>query len=144
MAWMEIEGIEELIKEVEKVSGDSEIEKANKNILKKAGKLVQSEAKKRIHRSDNPMKSGRKGTRTGQHAGDNLPLSGVKKKSGSLYIIVGWEKGDNSPYFYMKFEEYGTSKTPPHPALKPALEAYKNEFSKIAAEEYNNLLKNLQ
>lgn len=144
MPWIEFEGLEELIKKAETVANSSTIEKANKNILKRAGKLVHGEAKKITHRSENPMKSGRKGSRTGQHAADNIPLSGVKNKNGSLYIVVGWEKDDNSPFFYMKFEEWGTSQRPPHASLRKSLETYKSELNNIAQEEYNNLIKNLE
>lgn len=143
MAWMEFEGLSEIIKQAEKIASISEIEKTNKNILKKCGKVVQKESKSKARRSKNPMESGRKGSRTGQHMGDNIPLTGVKKKHGNLYIIVGWEKEDNSPYFYAKFEEWGTSQRPAAPFLNPSVEKHKKEFNKIAEEEYNKLLKDL-
>ncbi|MPQ45279.1 HK97-gp10 family putative phage morphogenesis protein, partial [Clostridium tarantellae] len=110
MAYIEVNGLEELIKECERLGGKGATENANRKILKKAAKLTRGEAKGKAPRSENPMNSGRKGSRTGKHMGDNIPLSGVKNRNGSLYIIVGWDKGDNSPFFYAKFIEYGTSK----------------------------------
>lgn len=145
MAYMEFEGLNDLIKTAERIATAAEIDKVNKNIIKKCGALTQHAAKTKAHRSKNPKQSGRKGSRTGKHMADEIPLSNIKKnKNGGLYIIVGWEKDDTSPYFYAKFEEWGTSQRPPHPFLATALEQYKKEFSKIAEEEYQRLIKDLE
>lgn len=145
MAYMEFEGLSDLIKTVERIATAAEIDRVNKNIIKKCGALTQQSAKTKAHRSKNPKQSGRKGSRTGKHMADEIPLSNIKKnKNGGLYIIVGWEKDDTSPYFYAKFEEWGTSQRHPHPFLATALEQYKKEFSKIAEEEYKRLIKDLE
>lgn len=145
MAYMEFEGLSDLIKTAERIATSAEIDKVNKNIIKKCGALTQQAAKTKAHRSKNPKQSGRKGSRTGKHMADEIPLSTIKKnKNGGLYIIVGWEKDDTSPYFYAKFEEWGTSQRPPHPFLATALEQYKKDFSKIAEEEYQRLIKDLE
>jgi len=145
MAYMEFEGLNDLIKTAERIATSAEIDKVNKTIIKKCGALTQQAAKTKAHRSKNPKQSGRKGSRTGKHMADEIPLSNIKKnKNGGLYIIVGWEKDDTSPYFYAKFEEWGTSQRHPHPFLATALEQYKKEFSKIAEEEYQRLIKELE
>lgn len=144
MAYIEVTGLDELIKECERLGGKSATDKVNRNILKKTGKLTQNEAKVKAPRSDNPLNSGRKGSRTGQHMGDNIPISGVKNKNGSLYIIVGWEKGDDSPFFYAKFIEWGTSKIPANPFLLNALNKYKKDFTSIAEKEYSKLIEKLR
>ena len=55
--------------------------------------------------------------------------------------MIGWEKGDISPYFYMKFHEWGTSM---HKPKKFMLEAAKPTYAalkRIAEEEYEKALK---
>lgn len=144
MATMEFIGLKELIKTCDRLGGKTATDKANRNILKKAGKLTQNEAKKLAPRSKDPWLSGRKGNRTGEHMADKIPVSGVKNKNGRLFVIVGWDKGDNSPYFYAKFLEYGTSKIPANPFLVNALNKYKKQFNSIAEDEYNRLIKILE
>lgn len=143
MLHIEVTGLEELIKECERLGGKVATDKVNRNILKKAGKLTQGEARSKAPRSKNPLCSGRKGSRTGKHMADNIPLSGIKNKNGSLFIIVGWDKGDDSPFFYAKFIEYGTSKIPANPFLINALNKYKKEFSSLAEKEYEKLIEKL-
>ncbi len=144
MATLEFVGLEDLIKKCEDLGGKTANDRANKSILKQCGKLTQGEAKKLAPRSEDPWLSGRKGSRTGQHMGDKIPLSSVKNKNGRLFVVVGWEKGDNSPYFYAKFIEYGTSKIPANPFLVNALNKYKKEFNSIAEKEYSKMIKILE
>lgn len=141
---IEFEGLDELIKEVEKVASEAEIEKANVKILKECGKKAQAAAKIKMPVSDDPMKSGRKGSRTGSHSKDNIPLSGVKKKSGYQSIIVGWEKSDNSPYFYVKFTEWGTTKMKPQAYMERTRQELETYFSYVAENEYQKLIDSLK
>ncbi|MNO08216.1 hypothetical protein D3C81_2307560 [compost metagenome] len=67
----------------------------------------------------------------------------IKKVKGNLQIVIGWEKSDNSPYFYMKFIEFGTSKQPPKAPFKRAFIKQRKEWTGIFIEEYNNLLESL-
>ena len=90
------------------------------------------------------MESGRKGSRTGQHMADVIPLSGVKNKNNNQIISVGWTKSDNSPYFYAKFVEWGTSEQKANPFLFNASRQHEQELNQIAEKEYNNLLKILE
>lgn len=144
MATLEFEGLEDLIKKCEYLGGKTANEIANKNILKECGKLTLNKAKQLAPRSKNPWNSGRKGSRTGKHMADNIPLSNVKSKNGRLFVVVGWEHGDTSPFFYAKFIEYGTSKIPANPFLVNALNKYKKEFSNIAEKEYSKMIKKLE
>lgn len=43
-----------------------------------------------------------------EHAADHIEISKVKKAKGVPYVTVGPEKGDNGPFFYLKFYEFGT------------------------------------
>lgn len=141
---IKFEGLDELIKEVEKVSRESEIEKANAKILRKCAKKSKETAKTKMPKSNDPMLSGRKGSRTGKHSADNIPLSGVKKKNGYQSITVGWDKSDNSPYFYTKFTEWGTSKIKPFAYMESTKQELTKYFSEVAKSEYENLISKLK
>lgn len=43
-----------------------------------------------------------------EHAADHIEISKVKKSKGVPYVTVGPERGDNGPFFYLKFYEFGT------------------------------------
>ena len=140
---MECTGLNETQREIEKLSTESEIKALNKKIVKRAGEIGQQEAKSQIRKkaySKNPMKSGRKGSRTGQHAADNVPKK-ASTQSGNYGELIGWDRGDVSPFFYMKFHEWGTSIHKPKgfmlDAAKPTYAALKS----IAEEEYERVLK---
>lgn len=140
---MEFTGLNEVQREIEKLSTESELKALNKKIVKRAGEIGQQEAKSQIRKkaySKNPMKSGRKGSRTGQHAADNVPKK-ASTQSGNYGELIGWDKGDVSPFFYMKFHEWGTSIHKPKgfmlDAAKPTYAALKS----IAEEEYERVLK---
>lgn len=140
---MEFTGLNETQREIEKLSTESEIKALNKKIVKRAGEIGQQEAKSQIQKkaySKNPMKSGRKGSRTGQHAADNVPKK-ASTQSGNYGELIGWDRGDVSPFFYMKFHEWGTSIHKPKgfmlDAAKPTYAALKS----IAEEEYERVLK---
>lgn len=140
---MEFTGLNEIQREIEKLSTESELKALNKKIVKRAGEVGQQEAKSQIRKkaySKNPMKSGRKGSRTGQHAADNVPKK-ASTQSGNYGELIGWDRGDVSPFFYMKFHEWGTSIHKPKgfmlDAAKPTYAALKS----IAEEEYEKVLK---
>lgn len=141
---MEFHGLKELIKTAEKLSTQSELEKVNKQALKECGQLAYNTVKPLIHRSKDNSKSGRKGSRPPGHAADNIPKPKFKKKNGMLYVIVGWEKADNSPYFYMKMEEWGTSIRPPHHAFGKVNSLLRKNYDEIAIKHYEKLIKQLE
>lgn len=141
---IKFEGLDELIKEVEKVSNTVATEKANAKILKECGKKAQQVAKTKMPKSSDPWGSGRRGSRTGKHSADNIPLSGVKNKNGYQSITVGWDKADNSPYFYTKFTEWGTSKIKPMAYMEKTKQELTSYFSKVAQNEYESLISKLK
>ncbi len=141
---IEFEGLDKLIKEVERVASKSEVEKANTKILKECGKKAREVAKSKMPKSKDPRLSGRRGSRTGKHSADNIPLSGVKNKNGYQSIVVGWDKSDNSPYFYVKFTEWGTSKMKPIGYMDKTKRELTNYFTEVAQKEYENLISRLK
>lgn len=141
---IKFEGLDELIREVDKIATDTEVERANSNILKECGKKAQKTVMTKMPKSKNPNRSGRKGSRTGQHSADNVPLSGVSKKNGQQSITVGWEKPDRSPYFYVKFLEWGTPKINPYGFMIKTNKELSKTYSGIAEKEYEELISKLK
>ena len=146
---MEFEGLDELIKIVESLASEAEVDTANKKILKECGELAYQTVKPLIHKSKDNSKSGPQHKGNPRlvppgHARDNVPKPKIKKKKGRSYVIVGWEKTDNSPYFYMKAEEWGTSKRPPHHSFGLVNKMLKKKYDDIAIKEYEKLIKKLE
>lgn len=140
---MEFTGLNEIQREIEKLSTESELKALNKKIVKRAGEIGQQEAKSQIRKkaySKNPMKSGRKGSRTGQHAADNVPKK-ASTQSGNYGELIGWDRGDVSPFFYMKFHEWGTSIHKPKGFMLDAAKPTYRALKSIAEEEYERVLK---
>lgn len=140
---MRFEGLEETQREIEKLATEAELKEINKRIVKKAGTLAQGEAKTQIRKkaySKNPMKSGKKGSRTGQHAADNVPKK-AKSQTGNYAEVIGWELSDTSPFYYMKFHEWGSSMHKPKKFMLDTAHTVYPQFKKIAEEEYEKVLK---
>ncbi|ERI10894.1 phage protein, HK97 gp10 family [Aneurinibacillus aneurinilyticus ATCC 12856] len=80
--------------------------------VKAGAEILRNEIAARTPRSSSPRQpdSSSQSWRTGQHAADNIKISGVKQKDGAKIIEVGIQKGDRSHYFYLKFLEWGTTK----------------------------------
>lgn len=84
-------------------------------------------------------KKGHRGYGTG-HMADNIPLKLVKENNDRA-IEYGWEKSDNSDYYYAKFVEWGTSnnKYPKQPFLNKSMSKNKtkcfNTFSERIRKE---------
>lgn len=140
---MEFEDLQDLIKVCEKVANQEEINEATKKALKKIIPIAEIESKKNYPRSSDVTKSGRAGSRAGQHSADNIP-SKIKKQNGSYIAIVGWDKGDTSPYFYNKFLEFGTSKMDARHMFFNTYKKQRGDYDDIFQEEFERLLKELE
>lgn len=141
---MEFEGLDELIKTVEELGTEQDLEKTNKKILKECGDLAYKVVQPLVHKSKDNSKSGRKGSRPPGHAADNIPQPKFKKIKGNQYVIVGWDKSDNSEYYYMKMEEWGTSKRQPHHSFGKVNKILRKQYDNIAIKGYENLIKKLE
>lgn len=147
--YIEAEGLSELMARVEKVASQEAVAQTTKSFLKECGKITQARAKDLAPRSEEHQNSGVK--HKGQirlvpplHMDDAIPLSGVKGTNKSnMYIVVGWQKDDNSPYVYGKFIEYGTSKMPPRPFMENALQQTQGQFDEIGQMKYEELVKGI-
>ena len=141
---IEFEGLDELIKTCESLATENQLETTDKKLLKECGDLAYETVKPLIHKSKDNSKSGRQGSRPNGHASDNIPKPKISKKKGKLQCIVGWEKSDNTPYFYMKMEEWGTSKRPPHHSFGVVNKLLRKQYSNIALKHYEKLVKKLE
>ncbi len=162
---MDFSSFEETMKKVEKLASEAELEEMDRKIVEKTGKVAKEAAVSNVRSraySKDPSLSGRKGSRTGQHAGDNIPHT--RSRAGGYYKeLIGWEKTDNSPYFYMKFHEFGTSGNPVsrksrsgnrhimHPKkieekgmFRDAAETATQEMRKFAEKEYMDALRKVE
>ncbi|WP_308897558.1 HK97-gp10 family putative phage morphogenesis protein [Candidatus Desulfosporosinus nitrosoreducens] len=139
-AEIELRGMDDLLARIEAMGRQgSSIGNA---ALKAAAQPVQQDASARAPRSSSPRLPGGKSQqwRTGQHLADNIRISGVKTKDGIKYVLVGIEKTDNSPYFYGKFLEWGTSKLAARPFLGPAYERNKEQVVEIIKQQLREAL----
>lgn len=140
---MEFLGLNEMQREIERLSTESELKTLNKKIVKRAGAIGKQEAESKMRKkaySKNPMKSGRKGSRTGKHAADNIPIKS-STQSGNYGEIIGWDRDDTSPFFYMKFHEWGSSIHEPKMFMRDAARPTYEALKVIAEEEYEKVLK---
>lgn len=55
--------------------------------------------------------------------------------------LIGWEKSDTSPFFYMKFHEWGTTMHKPKKFMLEAARPTYRALKSIAEEEYEKVLK---
>lgn len=137
---MEFTGLEELQKAFAELADDTEVTKVNKRIVTKCRDHAAEVMERKIPRSANNAKSGKKGYRPHGHAASNVPVSNVKVSKGEPYATVGWEKADNSEYFYMKFVEWGTYKMQPRDFVYKTISECWPVWDGYAEEEYQNFL----
>ncbi|HFL3113379.1 TPA: HK97-gp10 family putative phage morphogenesis protein, partial [Clostridioides difficile] len=88
------EGFDAVLSKIESMgkSGDKLLNEA----VKAGGNVILQDALPRVSKRSGKLK-------------DGLKVSGVKKKGGTKYVLVGITKEDNSKIFYGKFLELGAS-----------------------------------
>jgi HK97 gp10 family phage protein len=124
----ELRGVDEILNKLSQMGAN--ITRLENKALKNAAEPVLEDARTTNAFND---RSGR--LRKG------LKISGVKKKEGVKYILVGVDKSDNSKIFYGKFLEFGTAKISARPFLQPAYEKNREEIQKTIAETLKEGLK---
>ncbi len=123
MAKMELEGMDELIDNVNKLGVAGEAIK--KNALDKVGKIVKDSMEKKAPRSDESK----------EHMADNIKVSDIQKNDGMDFVDVGPQKGDNSKFYYSKFTEWGTSSIPAQHWAEKSVKGNKNKINDTIREE---------
>ena len=130
---MDFDGLDAIVKDLNQMSkilNSSIIDDA----LEEAIQPAYETAKKTAPRN----KKGHIGKYGNGHMADNIPLKLVRE-NGLRTIEYGWEKSDNSDYFYAKFVEWGTSnnKYPKQPFINKSMSKNKcfNVFSERIRKE---------
>lgn len=132
------EGFDAILSKIESMgkTGDKLLNEA----VKAGGNVILQDALPRVSKRSGKLK-------------DGLKVSGVKKKSGTKYVLVGITKEDNTEIFYGKFLEFGASAhkipikkgkkkgrvvnhpgTSSKPFLAPAYESKKDEAKNVMKE----------
>ncbi len=140
---MEFQGLDELVKALERCATEKEIQTLNKNIVTQAQPLIKAEMANRIPRSKNQSISGRgfgSKSHPSGHAADAIPIKKVKVRGAGAEADVGWDIKDNSEFFYMKFINWGTVDRPPQEFIYKAGRAAEGKIQSIAEKEYQNFL----
>lgn len=140
---MEFQGIDELVKALEKCATDSQIQNLNKSIVTKAQPIIKSEMTSKMPKSRNQSMSGRgfgSKSHPSSHAADAIPLDKVKVSGTRAEADVGWTKADNSEHFYVKFINWGTVERPPQEFIYKAGRAAEGQIRQIAEKEYQDFL----
>ncbi|MHB1167353.1 MAG: HK97-gp10 family putative phage morphogenesis protein [Carboxydocellales bacterium] len=117
MAEITLTGFDDLIAKLQELGDKADI--IENHALKAGGKVLQKAAseKAQAHRSSKSKK----------HLADNIKISGIRRRNGVKYVLVGPDKGDDDEFFYGKFLEWGTSKMPAQPFMGPAAAESKND-----------------
>jgi HK97 gp10 family phage protein len=118
VANLELEGIENLIAEVEKLGAKGA--KIENKALREAGEVVREAIKQEAPRKTGTLKK-------------SIEVSRVKNKDGTKYVEVG----ANKDVFYSRFVEFGTVKMKAQPFMAPGYEKSKEK----AMEEIEKNLK---
>lgn len=137
---MKFEGLDELIKNINKLADEKELQQLERRIVTKNRDAAASKMKGKIPRSANNSKSGKKGYRPPGHGADNVPVSGIRMAGGKPSAVVGWEKADTSAFFYMKFVEWGTYRMAPRDFIYNTISECWATFDANAEQEIQTLL----
>ncbi|QNO13332.1 HK97 gp10 family phage protein [Alkalicella caledoniensis] len=116
MAKMELEGVEELLSELQKLGDQSK--RVENKALREAGSVVEDAIK-----NEAPVRSGT--------LKKSIKTSGVKTKDGMKHVEVG--PGNDG--FYGKFIEFGTVHIKANPFMGRGYEKSKNEAMNKISEE---------
>ena len=127
---LDFDGLDAIVNDLNKMSqvlDSSMIDDA----LEEAIQPAYETAKKNAPRN----KKGHIGKYGDGHMADNISLKLVRE-NGLRTIEYGWEKSDNSDYFYAKFVEWGTSnnKYPKQPFINKSMSKNKNKCFNVFSE----------
>lgn len=128
---MEFVGLNEIIDALEEMAGDKEVDKLKRDVFRQCATVTEAAMRSLMPRSGNNRKSGRIGYRPPGHAQDNIPVT-VSKNGAKVGWII---KGQDRPFFYMKFVEWGTSKQPPQDFVYKPMEQLYGTYQGITEKE---------
>ena len=116
---LKVEGVDEVVKALRQAN--AEIEKELRDLISEAAEIVFREADSRV-----PIKSGK--------ARHTLRIEiGEGKRGFYANVVIGNGIGKEDP-FYITFYEFGTSRQPPRPFMRPSLDKSKTKIRKLLVE----------
>ncbi len=129
-ASLDFDGLDAIVNDLNKMN-----ELLDSNIIDDALEEAIQPAYKDAQRLAPRDKKGHQGKYGNGHMADNIPLKLVRE-NGFRSIEYGWEKSDNSDYFYAKFSEWGTSndKYPKKPFINKSMSKNKNQCFNVFSE----------
>jgi len=127
---LDFDGLDAIVKDLNKMNQLLESSMID-DALEEAIQPAYKDAIKRAPRD----KKGHRGKYGDGHMADNIPLKLVRE-NGFRSIEYGWEKSDNSDYFYAKFVEWGTSndKYPKQPFINKSMSKNKKVCFNVFSE----------
>lgn len=130
-------GFDRLVSELDQMGLRGE--KIEDKALAAGGESIRKAIAERAPRSASPKKPSKSEPwRTGQHGADHIKVTKAKLEGGIKTVKIGLDKADRSPWFYLKFHEWGTSKMPAEPFLEPGF----NSSKAAAVRAMTDILKN--
>ncbi|MFJ9497789.1 HK97-gp10 family putative phage morphogenesis protein [Brevibacillus centrosporus] len=118
----ELTGIDEILRAVRQrlEAGSARVER---NALKAAGEAVAGSMRQKVAVSNLSY---------ARHTRDNITVSGIRRKDGLKYVLIGPNKKVS---WRAHFIEFGTSNQSAQPFIEPAFREKKDEALQILAEE---------
>jgi HK97 gp10 family phage protein len=114
-----LEGLQALTEQIEKLGLNKK--SIIRNGLQQGAEILRDDMVKRIKKSDKKHK----------HLRENIPIT-ISTKNENYQATIGFEKSDNSDFFYAKFLEWGTPKMLARPFMQPAFNSKKKKaFDKL-------------
>lgn len=128
----ELTGIDEILRAVRQrlEAGSARVER---NALKAAGETVAGSMRQKVAVSNLSY------ARHTRHTRDNITVSGIRRKDGLKYVLIGPNKKVS---WRAHFIEFGTSNQSAQPFIEPAFREKKDEALQILAEELRKGLRN--
>ena len=111
---------------IEKLQSSSKKNEIVDNSLKKAIVPIHDQITKNLKVHKSKIKH--------EHLQDNIPINEITVNGDIHQITTGFNKDDNSQFFYAKFLEWGTSKMSAKPFMQPAYNSKKGEAFEIMQE----------
>lgn len=118
---IELQGVDELLADIRKRLGNGAARLENRG-LRKAGQPIAEAMKTHINRSNQAP-----------HLRDDIRVSGVRRKDGKRYVLIGAGKKTG---WRGHFLEFGTVKMAPKPWAGPGFEEGKGQAIQTLVEEY--------
>lgn len=109
-----LEGLQELTAQIEKLGQNKKAVIING--LQQGAEIIRNDMKKRIHSTNIKHK----------HLKDNIPII-ISDKNENYQATIGFEKSDNSDFFYAKHLEWGRKKMLARPFMQPAFNSKKKQ-----------------